>query len=74
MKLVAIAFVVMEEILSLLVLEAISDQELEDCVFIYEMNERKNQDNRRVRYGSFDIEQLSMEIVMRSSVSIKTTY
>lgn len=31
----------MEEIVSLLVLEAISDQELEDYVFIYEMNERK---------------------------------
>lgn len=51
----------MEEILSSLVLEAISDQELEGCVFIYEkMNERKAQENRRVRYGSFDIEQLSM--------------
>lgn len=65
---------VMEEILALLVLEAISDQELEDCVFIYEMNERKAQENRRVRYGSLDIEQLSMESAMRSSVSIKTTY
>lgn len=37
----------MKEILSLLVLEAISDQELEDYVFIYEMNERKAQENIR---------------------------
>jgi hypothetical protein len=49
----------MEDILSLSAFGVITDQELEDCVFIHDMNVRKAPENRRERYGTFEIEDLS---------------